>query len=234
MASMAQAGSGPTPGQTFMLPDATYLQYLHALGNGWEEAENLKQSLYEALESLSQVRSRWTPKTHTQQDSSVSTIVDIRPCRTGNGNTVTVATRLLKSHMQGHHEGIIDADVADRFINILRHCDTDVHTRIVICQDSLQSSTQHERPIEALFFSHILGWELDLAPAYVCQLSQRKDIQEVPRIRQYESPGMMDACAKFQMSHGQCDNVAIYLGRKQLGGGSPHVGMHLLKNNMDF
>jgi hypothetical protein len=215
-----------------MLPSATYIQYLNALRNGWTEATNLRQSLSEALESLSQVRTLWKLTSQTVQDSTVSAIIDIRPKQIGIGNTVTVAAHLLRSHMQGHHEGIVNIDATNHFINVLRNCDADVHTRIVLCQDSLQSSTQHERPIEALFFSQILGCELNLTPAYVCQLSQRKDIRELPRVRRYGSSDTMDTCVKFQMSQGHCDNTAMYLGRKQLGNGSPHTGKESLTFKM--
>jgi hypothetical protein len=190
------------------------------------EAINLKQSLSEALENLSHVRTRWNPKSQTAQDSTVYAIIDIRPKQIGNDNTVTVAARLFKSSMRGHHEGIINVDSTNHFINVLRNCDTDVHTRTVICQDELRSS------MEALLFSQILGRELDLTPAYVCQLSQRKNLQELPRTRRYENSKMMDTCVTFQMSHGSCDNVAMYLGRKQLGNGSPHIGKRSLKCKM--
>jgi hypothetical protein len=232
MASVTHPGLDPAPGRTFMLPDATYNQYLNALGDGWVEATNLKQSLSEALENLSQVRTRWNPKSQTAHDSTVSAIIDIRPKQTRSGNTVTVAARLFKSTMQGHHEGIINVDATNHFTNVLRNCDTDVHTRIVICQDELQSSMEHEKSMEALFFSQILGCELDLTPAYVCQLSQRKDIQELPRTRRYENSEMMDICVTFQMSHESCNNVAMYLGRKQLGNGSPHIGKKSLECKM--
>ena len=78
--------------------------------------------------------------------------------------------------------------------------------------------------LEALFFGHLLGLELDLPQAFVCQLSQRGDRKDLSRVRRYQNPTLIDACVRLQMSDGRSDNVAIYLGRKTLGTGCPHFG----------
>lgn len=222
---MAQGWPIRTPGQTFASSYAPYPAYVRALGDEWDEARNLSLSLDKALDSLSATKCPWNPRTQSQSDSStICSIIDIGADRGGASNKITVAAALRRSQLQGLHEGTVDADAADVFFSSLRYCEPDVHTRILVCQNSLQSRTQHERPIEAMFFSHVLGSELDLTPAYVCQLSQRKDIEELPRMCRYQNPTLIDACVKFQMSHGQSDNVAIYLGRKMIGNGSPHLG----------
>lgn len=78
--------------------------------------------------------------------------------------------------------------------------------------------------IELLLYTRILGYELDLIPAYVCHLSQRKRHQKLSYMLKHQHPNLVDASLNFEMSYGQSDNVALYLGRRSFGDGSPYTG----------
>ena len=105
-------------------------------------------------------------------DACFAAIVDICPGQTGND--VNVVAQLDKAQIQGEHLGTINQGAVDGFVDTLRHCATNIHTRIIVFQTFVFSQSDEELAIEALFHSHILGFELDLLPACVTRLSQMR------------------------------------------------------------
>jgi hypothetical protein len=115
----------------------------------------------------------------------------------------------------------------DGFVDTLRHCATNIHTRIIILQEAILSQSDEDDAIEVLFHSHILGFELDLLPACVTRLSptsMRKFQNVSSYMSRYQHTSLMDASANFGMSSGQSGNVAMYLGRRSFGDGTPYTG----------
>lgn len=218
---MAQVVPNTSPSSVMLSPDAPYSQYLRALKIEENDyyLEHVLQSARAELDGLRDIPRSRRPLT---SNSWFAAIVDIRPGQ--DGNDVVVVARLDKAQIQGDHLGTINFGVADDFLNSLRTCAVDVHTRVVILQDSVKSMSEDDRAIEALVNSHLLGFELDLAPAYVCQLSLRKRGWGLSHMHMYQIPGLKDKFVNFEMSHGQSDNVALHLGRRTFGDGSPYTG----------
>lgn len=223
---MSQNLPNVSSGQLFATVKAPYLDYLRALGDGWDEAVTMRKSLMDAVGRLQKLREYPRPRAFGGggNHSTFAAILDVRADVASNNNAVAVAAQIFKSQIQGPLEGTVDPRVADKFFKILRDCTPDVHSRIIVLQDSISPTMPDDRLIEALFFSHVLGVELQLPPTYVCSLSQRRDLKEVSRTRLYQDPTFMDSHVKFQMSHGQSDNIGMYLGRTRVGSGMPHIG----------
>lgn len=53
-------------------------------------------------------------------------------------------------------------------------------------------------------------------------------------MRRYQQRNLMDACVNFDMSRGQSDNVAFYLGRKRFGDGYPQTGKYIKQRHCKF
>jgi len=174
------------------------------------------------MATLRPCRALRKPRTALDKDFCVAAIIGIRPGH--GGNDVLVMARLEKRQTRGDHMGQIDLRPTESFVSKLQACAPDIHTRIIILQDSVTPKSEDDRAVEALLNSHILGIGLDLVPAYVRHLSQRNEKNKVSQMRRYQHPILMDACVNFDMSHGQSNNVALYLGRKIFGDGSPHIG----------
>jgi hypothetical protein len=201
-----------------------YLWYLERLNSHFDEARELHLSLTKAKAILKSAQSHLTPRSTHADKQNLCSIYDFRAGRHGINNTITTAALIQRPQIQGAYEGFANLDPANDFFDTLGHCDADVHTRLVVCQDSLQAPAKDERLIETIFFTHLFGVELDLPPAYVHYLSRRRDLEDLPRVRKYQNPTLIDACVQLEMCNGQSDNVALYLGRKSLGTGSPHLG----------
>lgn len=224
---MAQNLPDVSDSRFFATRGAPYIEYLRALGDGWEEVETIRRFLISSEEKLRELVAYRVERRilrHPRRDQTLAAIVDIRADNASNTNSMTVAAQISKSQIRGQREGMVELGPADDFFRALRHCVSNVHTRLVILQDSISSNMQDERAVEALFFAHVLGIELKLTPIYVCSLSQRRDVKQPSCMRRYQNPQFMDSHVKFQMSHGQSDNVGSYLGRSKIGDGMPHVG----------
>jgi hypothetical protein len=135
-----------------------------------------------------------------------------------SGNDVVVVAQLDKAQIQGEHAGTINLGAVDGFLGSLRHCATNIHRRIIVLQHSSSRDSEDDRSIQALFNSHLLGFELGLAPAYVSYLSQDRRIQGLQRwwhMRTY--PSLMFG------QIGKTAKIALYLGRRSFGDGSPYT-----------
>lgn len=216
----------PNGYRTFASADAPYFEYLNNLPRRWVEVQGIRDVLQKALDTLSHARIFQKPRITGSSDTTVCCVYDVRADYHRSCNTIATTAQARRSHIQGHSEGYANLHGANDFFNALRHCEADVHTRIVVCQDSHQVQSVDTWAIEALFFGHLLGIELDLPPAFVYQLSQRRHIKELPRVRRYQNPKLIDACVKLQMRNGQNDNVGICLGRRAFGIGCPQLGKY--------
>jgi hypothetical protein len=164
---MAQAVPTPSPGSLLLNQDAPYSQYLRALSDEWDQANSLEGKLQDAREWLVMLRRRPQRREPlaSGDDACFAAIVDICPGQTGND--VNVVAQLDKAQIQGEHLGTINQGAVDGFVDTLRHCATNIHTRIIILQEAILSQSDEDDAIEVLFHSHILGFELDLLPACV-------------------------------------------------------------------
>ena len=168
---MAQVAPTANPGSLLLDKNAPYSLYLRALGNEWGEANLLEKLLQDARRVLDDQRAL----RRSQQplgNWNLTAIIDICPGQIGND--VNVVAQLDKAQIQGEHLGTINQDAVDGFVDTLRHCATNIHTRIIVFQTFVFSQSDEELAIEALFHSHILGFELDLLPACVTRLSQMR------------------------------------------------------------
>lgn len=168
---MAQVAPTANPGSLLLDKNPPYSLYLRALGNEWGEANLLEKLLQDARRVLDNQRAL----RRSQQplgNWNLATIIDICPRQIGND--VNVVAQLDKAQIQGEHLGTINQDAVDGFVDTLRHCATNIHTRIIVFQTFVFSQSDEELAIEALFHSHILGFELDLLPACVTRLSQMR------------------------------------------------------------
>jgi hypothetical protein len=207
---MVQAVPTPSPGSLLL-----------------NQAKSLEGKLQDAREWLVMLRRRPQRREPlaSGDDACFAAIVDICPGQTGND--VNVVAQLDKAQIQGEHLGTINQGAVDGFVDTLRHCATNIHTRIIILQEAILSQSDEDDAIEVLFHSHILGFELDLLPACVTRLSptsMRKFQNVSSYMSRYQHPSLMDASANFGMSSGQSGNVAMYLGRRSFGDGTPYTG----------
>jgi hypothetical protein len=221
---MAQAVPNTSPASLLLTPNAPYSQYLRALESESKEAKSLEFWLEETRGGLDHQRALWRSRQPLDDNSNFAAIIDICPGQIGND--VNVVAQLNKAQVRGEHLGTINPDAVDGFVDTLRHCATNIHTRIIVLQGSpfTQPKDEDSQAIEALFNSHILGFELDLLPARVLQLSQWRDHQIPTHMFRYQYPSLMDACATFTRSNGRIVNIAIHLGRKSFGDGTPYTG----------
>lgn len=165
---MAQATPNVILDGRFVASSA-YYEYLNALGDEWDEAKSLRASLKRANDRLERLRAPWERRQKNLTNTSFVAVVDIR---SGNGrNEIAIRAQLGKSQIQGERKGTINLGAANDFLISLRTCTTDIHTRIIILQDSITPKSEDDRALEALLNGQILGVELDLASAYVCHLS---------------------------------------------------------------
>ena len=176
---MTQNLLAPNGYRTFASVDAPYFEYLNNLPRRWDEVQGLRDGLQKALDTLSHARIFQKPRTTGSSDTTVCCVYDVRADYHRNCNTITTTAQVRRSHIQGHSDGFANLYGANDFFNALRHCEADVHTRIVVCQDSHQAQSVDTWAIEALFFGHLLGIELDLLPEKSYQgASTRASISE--------------------------------------------------------
>jgi hypothetical protein len=228
---MAQTVPNAGPGDVLFTYDAPYSQYLRALGDEWGQAKRLEARLGEARKELDHLRtlSRRREPLASNDNLCFAAVVDIWPGQ--SGNDVAVVAELDKAQIQGEHTGIINLDPVNGFLGSLRHCAANVHTRIIVLQHSslvsseddqpiqaLVNSSEDDRPIQALFNSHLLGSELGLTPDYVSYLSQNRHTQGLWRQWHLRTP------PSFTLGwSGTNANIALYLGRRSFGDGSPYT-----------
>lgn len=256
---MAQAVPNATPGSVIFTYDAPYSVYLRTLEDQWKtrderEASNQWEEVRDLAHVLECARNGLDCSMDLLPSSKSVAIIDIAPGERGN-EVVTVA-QLDYAKIPGEHPDTINYQVADEFLNSLRTCTTDIHTRILVLQDcqpwqpapgeSLRFPGK-DWAFQTLFNIHLLGIELDLAPAHVCFLMRQYRRESCTR--RYLHPTLVDTCVNFETIrdeptqpekiyeiHGrdtqiwrlghrvQRDNIALSLGRKRFGDGSPHTG----------
>jgi hypothetical protein len=216
---MAQTVPTASPGSVSFTYNAPYSQYLRALSDEWDQAASLEKTLQEAREELDVLRasSKKREPLDSENNACFAAIVDVCPGQSGN-NVVVVAAELDKDQIQGEHRGTVNMGAVDGFVDSLRHCATNVHTRMIVLQDAALQQSEDDDSIQALLNSHLLGFELGLTPAYVCHLSQWGNPQRLSHMRRYPS-------LEFNMRRGnsRSGHIALYLGRKSFGGSSPYT-----------
>jgi hypothetical protein len=177
---MAQTLPNASSGDVLFTYDAPYSQYLRALSDEWHQAECLEETLQQArmeLDHILQTFSKRREPLASKDNLCFAAIVDICPGQ--SGNDVVVVAQLDKAQILGEHTGTINLGAVDGFLGSLRHCATNIHTRIIVLQHPSWTDFEDDRPIQALFNSHLLGYELGLALADVCYLSQDSRIQRL-------------------------------------------------------
>jgi hypothetical protein len=215
---MAQTLLNASSGDVLFTYDAPYSQYLRALSDEWDQAKCLEATLQEARKELDYLRafSKRREPLASKDNLCFAAIVDICPrqrkrcrrCRTTGQSSDP--GRAHRYHQPGCRRWF--------FLGSLRHCATNIHTRIIVLQHSSSRDSEDDRSIQALFNSHLLGFELGLAPAYVSYLSQDRRIQGLQRwwhMRTY--PSLMFG------QIGKTAKIALYLGRRSFGDGSPYT-----------
>jgi hypothetical protein len=221
---MTQIVPTASSGSLLLSPNAPYSLYLRALESESKQAQFLEFWLNRMRRGLDDQRALGRSRRPLDDDSNFAAIIDICPGQIGND--INVVAQLNKAQIQGMHLGTINLDAVDGFLVTLRHCATNVHTRIIVLQElgSTQFEDEDYQAIEALFSSHVLGFELDLLPAHVLQLSSWRGYREISHRSEYQHPSLMDACANFEKSNGLIVNIATYLGRRSFGDGTPYTG----------
>jgi hypothetical protein len=246
---MAQAVPNLTPGGVLFTYDAPYSVHLRTLQGQWDEARVLEDTLQYAREEVKHHGMERTAPLSGSMHSRFAAIIDIAPGQRGN-EVVTVA-QLDDAQRFKEQSRTINYEAADGFLNSLRTCATDIHTRILILQDRQPWQVKQDWAHQTLFSSHLLGIELGLAPAHVAFLLRLRDQESYTR--RYRYPTLVDTCIKFRTTRDETyppemihertfnlrmiydrsrvgyqvrhDNVALYLGRKTFGHGSPHTGV---------
>jgi hypothetical protein len=234
---MTSAATTPSAGESFATPKAPYLQYLKRLSTDWTEALELKNVLTEAASKVTKsALSRCKPSPSSPDASSNPTSLpspstlrtreqiatknlDLRIETGGKGVTMTRAACLQQNQVCGKLEANERAVFADKFFHDLQECSPDVHTRIVVLQEGMNDAA-----LEVLLFCHVLGIGLDLRPLYVSNLAQIQLERGIPLMPDFVALGAEDIFSGHSM------DVAAYVGRRQMGSGSPHVG----KNTSDI
>jgi hypothetical protein len=209
---MAQVVPTASPSSLLLTPDAPYSVYLRALKHeGWGDY-GLEYWLQRMRDNLDSVRGLSTSRRPSIKNSQLAAVVDIRS-EQGVDDVAVVVAQLDKVQIQGERVGTINSGVTDDFLDSLRTCAANVHTRIIILQDLVDDWYGDDRKIERLFTSHLLGIELNLSPAYVCGLLQDEHYALASHMRRY--PGL---------TFDQCRRVALYLGPRKFGDGNPYTG----------
>ena len=175
---MAQTLPNASSGDVLFTYDAPYSQYLRALSDEWDQAKCLEATLQEARKELDYLPafSKRREPLASKDNLCFAAIVDI--CPRQSGNDVVVVAQLDNAQIQGERTGTINLGAVDGFLGSLRHCATNIHTRIIVLQHSSSRDSEDDRPIQALFNSHLLGFELGLAPAYVSYLNRTGEIRD--------------------------------------------------------
>jgi hypothetical protein len=228
---MTSAAATPSAGESFATPNAPYLQYLKRPGTDWTEALELEKILTEAASEVTKFAiSRFppslsspvtgsnptslpSPSTLRNREQIAAEILDLRTETGGKGVTMTTAACLQQNQVCGKLGANERAVFADKFFHDLQECSPDVHTRIVILQEGM-----NDVALEILLFGHILGIGLDLRPLHVSNLAQIQLEHGIPVMRDFVALGDEDVFGGHSM------DVAAYVGRRQMGSGSPHVG----------
>lgn len=229
---MAQVVPKMSPGSLLLDPNAPYSRYLRALKDVSYDAKRPEAALHVARQTLDGERDLSKPgPVRSARNAHLAAIIDISPVQ--GGNSVANVAQLDEAQLEGEHLGTINSKVADAFFDSLRTCAADIHTRVVVLQDYMPVQSEHDRAVQTLFNSHLLGIELDLAPAHVCNFLRHRYQQSYTS--RYLHPPLVDACVRFETSPTSQDetvpeqrnNIASYLGRKKTGDGFPHTGKHI-------
>jgi hypothetical protein len=137
---MTQIVPTASSGSLLLSPNAPYSLYLRALESESKQAQFLEFWLNRMRRGLDDQRALGRSRRPLDDDSNFAAIIDICPGQIGND--INVVAQLNKAQIQGMHLGTINLDAVDGFLETLRHCATNVHTRIIVLQEL--GSTQFE------------------------------------------------------------------------------------------
>jgi hypothetical protein len=211
--------------QMFATTKAPYIKYLEKIKSQWFEAESLGERL-KALTPVVKQYHQPLSANRTVKDTkfvNVAEILDIYDDVNGRNNFIKSPTASL-----GAYNGLTlpEPRAIENFTQQLRCCEQSVHTRIIVLHSG--RSAPGARAADSLFFCHILGVELDLAPTDVSNLAQLDRLRngyvyadEQPRQRLPMKPGFV-SLGFFEETRKR--TVAGYIGRRKIGNASPHIG----------
>lgn len=214
----------------FATIDAPYIKYLEAI-RGWPEADEVRLFLREATREVTAQREARPVNT---ADWKLASIHDIRSNIKGAAATVHEVTLLQGSSLCFPHDGVINVDGVNHFLQRIRECQSDTHMRIIV----LHGPPNYLKSEATLLFCHILGMELDLQPAHVCMLAKgfRSGYQGpewshsmhifpfLSRMRRHQLRGELASYIHFEMFSGDPTFAAAALGRRKVGDHTPFLG----------
>lgn len=200
----------------FTADRAPYIKYLSTIER--HEARTLENDLRAEAALVKQLNA--APSERTPHTNTIAELRDIEFHTGGKGNNVLTCTSLMDEGLE-----VPKPDTVARFLNRLDDCSSSIHTRIIILHGDRMSP--NGQGTDGLLFCHILGIILDLTPVDVRFLAQlntptNHDAKRHPRPSELlMKPGFVSL---GESTNGRSRGAAAYLGRRSLGGHSPHVG----------
>lgn len=208
------------PSETFASSRAPYIDYLAAIKGSWNEAGVFEAELRKLVEGVNNFEKPIHPDYRGGPCTNVAEILDVITGPNGKLCIPTDRPTLTASRI------LPDKVAVKNFVDRLHTCGSNVNTRIIILNSARQ--LPDKEAADKLFFCHLLGAELDLPLTDVRIISQVGNLSDptLPLARWPYCRPMKPGFISLGPSKGsnQKRTLAAYVGRKQFGSFSPHVG----------